>query len=139
MLSDKIDYISNTLKPSFPDGTDVEVVSRQSFMRLSNFNLTSYQKEHVTPGIYQNPELFELGNLFLNYNFSNYRCTVDTLDDFTFIEKLIKASIHELERSTFFELMEILKLEISASPKTKFREAISPGPWIDYSFPYVRK
>jgi spore coat polysaccharide biosynthesis protein SpsF (cytidylyltransferase family) len=44
----KFDYLSNCLTPSFPDGLDIEIFSRQSFISLLTFTLANKDLEHVT-------------------------------------------------------------------------------------------
>lgn len=133
-----LDYVSNTLVPTFPDGTDVEVVSRDAFVSLGKRNLTEYQKEHVTPFIYQNPNKFKLGNIFIEENLSIYRCTVDTELDFLAVTKLLSANRGLSYKSDFASLKFALFSPNNPLEVTDFRKAISQGPWKGYYFPYGR-
>ena len=50
-LEADVDYVSNIDPPTFPDGLDVEVFSRQS-LEAANFGAQSdFDREHVTPFI----------------------------------------------------------------------------------------
>ena len=92
-----LDYCSNVLDDSYPDGQDVEVfkfsVLKEAWL---NSNLKS-EREHVTPYIIKNTD-FKGGNLYrsLNYNinskFSHIRMTVDEEEDL----KTIRCLINEL-------------------------------------------
>jgi spore coat polysaccharide biosynthesis protein SpsF len=72
-----VDYVSNTLECTYPDGLDVEVIGREALMRAhAEARLTS-EREHVTPYIHKHPELFSLLNVKHSPDLSAYRLTVD--------------------------------------------------------------
>lgn len=81
-----IDYLSNTLRRSFPRGLDAEIFTYNSLDIAYNNATKDYEKEHVTPYIYEHPEIFSLHNLSFDYDLSNHRWTLDTPEDY----KLIK-------------------------------------------------
>jgi len=86
----KADYTSNTLVRSFPRGLDVEVFNFSTLASANKHSLKRYEREHVTPYIYENPDRFKLsgitaeGELFR----PDIRITVDTIEDFQFITTL---------------------------------------------------
>jgi spore coat polysaccharide biosynthesis protein SpsF len=129
-----LDYASNTLFPTFPDGMDVEVVRRDAFLISRKFQLTKYQEEHVTPFIYQNPQIFKLGNIVNVTNLSKFRCTVDTKDDFSAIVKLLKLNPGLSQDSKFSTLESAIGSPSNPLQVTEPRKAITQGPWMDYSF-----
>ena len=45
-----LDYMSNAIVPTFPDGLDIEIFTREAFLMLAKSKLTSEQREHVTLG-----------------------------------------------------------------------------------------
>jgi len=47
------------------------------------------EREHVTPFIYTRPERYRLKAVTGDRDYSNYRWTVDTPEDFTLIQKII--------------------------------------------------
>lgn len=55
--SDK-DYASNALTRTFPRGLDTEVFSFHCLERAFNEAKKPSEREHVTPYIYKNPDLF---------------------------------------------------------------------------------
>lgn len=90
-----LDYASNTLNPTFPDGIDVEVF-KYSALKISNENATQKEDlEHVTPYIWKNSS-YKGGKLFSSdcfkneQDYSDVRLTVDTPQDLIVIEKLIE-------------------------------------------------
>lgn len=80
------DYLSNTLTETFPDGLDIEIFSGSALRTLLNLNLGSLEREHVTLGIYNRPEVFRLENFESQVDLSNERWTVDYPDDFKFVK-----------------------------------------------------
>lgn len=94
VVNNNLDYGSNVLKESFPDGQDVEVFK---FTALKNAYLNSKlksDKEHVTPFIWRNSS-FLGGNIFISDNFlatknySDIRMTVDEPEDLVTCQILI--------------------------------------------------
>ena len=106
-ISSNADYSSNTLKPTFPDGLDVECISLSAFNRLQSLDLTQPEKEHVTLAIYSNPLLFELNSVVQKTDFSNLRWTVDVQEDLDFA-RLVYA--HLYDENKYFGQTEILDL-----------------------------
>jgi spore coat polysaccharide biosynthesis protein SpsF (cytidylyltransferase family) len=84
----KSDYTSNTLKLSFPDGLDVEVMSLDKLIKSQNLSRTKYNKEHVTHFI-RRSKIFKKSNYKNLINYSNRRWTLDKLNDFLFLKKVI--------------------------------------------------
>lgn len=86
----EIDYLSNTLKRSYPKGLDLEIFKAKVLKQAYQQATYSYDKEHVTPYIYNHPEKFNLENFLDNDNFSQINLSIDTMDDFIFVQELIE-------------------------------------------------
>ena len=83
----KVDYVSNTLHTSFPDGFDIEIFKKKA-LHLAYKNATKkYDKEHVTPYLVKN-KLVKKANLKNKINLSNLRLTLDTKEDLLNIKKV---------------------------------------------------
>lgn len=89
-IQGKVDYLSNTLKRTFPRGMDVEVFSRAALEKAYKMAKSAAQKEHVTPFIYQNPDLFTINQIYFTKDLSKYRWTVDTPEDLELIRLIIE-------------------------------------------------
>ncbi len=94
-IDEKVDYMSNTLKPTFPDGMDVEVFTFSTLEKAWKNAKIQSDREHVTPYIWKNSSFFNntvftSKNYVGNNDFSDYRLTVDQIEDFNLIEKLIE-------------------------------------------------
>lgn len=87
-LNRQADYTSTVLEETFPVGMHVEVLEKNVFKKIDEDKLSSSDKEHVTPFIYNNPEIFSQCSIFSNENFSKYRLTVDFEDDLKFCRKV---------------------------------------------------
>ena len=83
-----VDYASNTLNPTFPDGLDTEVFSANTLLALGSFDLTQKELEHVTYGICSRPEVFNLYSVEQSPDTSNLRWTVDLAEDYQFVCKV---------------------------------------------------
>jgi len=94
MLLHKVDYVSNTLKPSFPDGQDIEVFTLQALEKAWISSNLKSEREHVTPFIWKNSSYFQQP-LFTSLNYScevdhsAVRLTVDEQRDFDTIQQLV--------------------------------------------------
>ncbi|MGF1933564.1 MAG: glycosyltransferase family protein [Nostoc sp. ChiQUE02] len=82
----EIDYLSNCLRRSYPRGLDAEVFTFKVLEKAFQEAHESYEREHVTPYIYEHPETFSLYNQTNNEDISNYRWTLDTEEDWKLIE-----------------------------------------------------
>jgi spore coat polysaccharide biosynthesis protein SpsF (cytidylyltransferase family) len=83
-----VDYMSNCIKPTFPDGLDIEIFKRSAFLSQNNFHLTDKELEHVTLGMWTRPEYYNLRNYKSEVDLSHLRFTVDYREDFDFISQI---------------------------------------------------
>lgn len=81
-------YYSNVHPRTYPDGLDTEVISYRLLEQCHKETMSPYNREHVTPYIYTNPQRFKFGNLTNVYNMSDHRWTLDTPDDYSFIKSV---------------------------------------------------
>ena len=84
----KNDYTTNTLKLSFPDGLDVEVINLEMLKKSQTLSRTKNNQEHVTPFIRRSKK-FKKYNLKNSINYSNRRWTLDNLKDYFFLKKVV--------------------------------------------------
>ena len=95
-----VDYLSNTLKPSYPDGCDIEILHSKVLRKLELLPLTADELEHVTLGVYRRPEIFECVNFSNNRDDSVHRWTLDNKEDLDFIRQIYAQFVdHELKFS----------------------------------------
>jgi spore coat polysaccharide biosynthesis protein SpsF len=86
--SERVDYVSNTLECTYPDGLDVEVIGKAALVRAHLEARLPSEREHVTPYICNHPELFSLRNVTHNFDLSAYRLTVDEDVDLELVRQI---------------------------------------------------
>lgn len=95
-VSSGADYVSNTLIPTFPDGVDCEVFKFEALEKAFLEATLKSDREHVTPYIWRNSSvkggsIFKSGSIENPEDYSAYRITVDTQEDFEVIKQLLEA------------------------------------------------
>lgn len=102
-------YTSNTIRPTYPDGLDVEVFKAESLEKAWNEATLASEKEHVTPYIVKHPELFSQHNVENSSDMSALRWTVDTPEDFEFVLRIYEALMSKRPNFTMDDVLELLK------------------------------
>jgi len=103
----ELDYVSNTIEPSYPVGIDVEVFSYEA-LKTSWQEAESFRdREHVTPYIWCNPSLFKVANYKHTQQLSHLRWTIDTKEDLQMTREVYKKLYVEDE---IFNMNDILQL-----------------------------
>ena len=100
------DYASNVLVRTYPRGLDTEVMTVQALERAWRESTKPYQREHVTPYIYENPQEFKLHGIENDTDCSRHRWTVDTPEDL----QLLRAIYERFGGRDDFGWREVLKL-----------------------------
>jgi len=86
------DYASNVAEPrSFPKGLDVEVMTASALRRAAAETADPYDREHVTPYLYRNPNRFRLASHAQAADEGEVRWTVDRPDDLEFVRAVYDA------------------------------------------------
>ncbi|WP_019424724.1 cytidylyltransferase domain-containing protein [Paenibacillus sp. OSY-SE] len=101
------DYVSNKIIETFPRGLDTEVFTMSSLEKAYKGAYNDIHREHVTPYIYLHSDQFKLVNYSLEKDYSAYRWTLDTREDYQLIE-----SIYEklYKPNNIFSWLEIIQL-----------------------------
>lgn len=86
--SSSVDYASNTLEPTWPDGVDVEVVRASALRWVASHSDDVHEHEHVTLGVYRRPDQFSCLNVAGDVDLSSLRWTVDNADDLAFVRSV---------------------------------------------------
>jgi spore coat polysaccharide biosynthesis protein SpsF (cytidylyltransferase family) len=104
-LSAGADYTTNTLTETYPDGQDVEVMTRESLIEAwEHANLAS-EREHVTPYIRNHPQRFVLHSVENKRDLSAKRWTLDTQEDYRFLQSVFQGLYPD---NPFFGMSEIV-------------------------------
>lgn len=108
-LNDKtLDYVSTSFPTprTYPDGFSVEVFSYKTLLEAFEEARKSYEREHVTPFIWMQPDRYAILRLDHEKNLSDYRFNLDYVEDYYFLKKLFEALYI---KNPFFTLEEIIQ------------------------------
>jgi len=81
-----VETTSNTLERTFPQGLDAEAVSASAMAIAACEARDPYEREHVTPYIYNRPDRFSLRNVRAAADGSDLRWTLDTPADYEYLQ-----------------------------------------------------
>tara|TARA_B100001057_G_scaffold484275_1_gene562159 strand:- start:2538 stop:4067 length:1530 start_codon:yes stop_codon:yes gene_type:complete len=103
-LDKKVDYLSNTLDRTFPDGLDIEIF-KSSALEFAHENASSkHDKEHVTPYLKRSKSISKYS--FKNKeNFSKIRITLDYLSDL----KVLRGIVNKFSPNVYFTWKDVIK------------------------------
>ncbi len=90
-MKNNYDYAGKAIEQTFPDGLDVEVLRFSCLKQAWEEAVMPSEREHVTPYIHKNPELFSIGHYKNSIDLSNLRWTVDEPLDFELITKIYES------------------------------------------------
>ena len=101
-----LDYVSNAMVRSYPDGLDTEVFSFSALERAWHESTKTSEREHVTP--YLRSEKFRTANVECDSTslYQHYRWTVDEAADLEFIRAVYRA----LREKESFGMKDVLEL-----------------------------
>lgn len=105
-LEHRPDYASNALQRTYPRGLDTEVMTWDALARAWREARLSYQRAHVTPYIYENPDQFDILPIRGETDYSSHRWTLDTAEDLAFI----RAVYDRLDNDDSFSWHDVLAL-----------------------------
>jgi len=103
----KYDYVSNTLMRSFPRGLDVELFTFGALKKCFLKAEQKWEREHVTPYIYTNRDLFSVYNFANKTDLSFFRWTLDTPEDYQLIKEIYDSLYNE---NKIFTTQEVVSL-----------------------------
>lgn len=123
-IENKVGAASNTAERTFPRGLDTEVISFGALKKCWEETKNPYQREHVTPYIYEKPDLFGLFSFKNDVDLSYLRWTVDEKDDMEFVKKVYEKLYRADKVFTMDDVLVLLKdnpsiAEINKSVKQK--------------------
>jgi spore coat polysaccharide biosynthesis protein SpsF len=107
----QFDYASNAHERTFPDGLDVEVVTRDVLMSAWRHGLLPSEREHVTPYIWKHPELFRIGSYRNPIDYSALRWTVDERADYALVSVIFERLYPSNPRFRMADVLQLLEAE----------------------------
>lgn len=113
MLKDSsLDFVTNVLPPTFPDGLDIEIIRIGALERLWNRSRgDEFLSEWYNHDIRQHPDLYKMKNIAQAQDQSGLRWTVDFPEDFTFVSRVFETLSPNGEVFSRADVMDLLKRE----------------------------
>ena len=99
------EYLSNAIKPTYPDGLDFEIFSKKALYKASKKCTDISLREHVTPWIRESGKI-KIFSMTNRDNFSKIRVTVDYPEDLEVINNIIR----QLKGDIYFDWEKIVSL-----------------------------
>lgn len=96
-----VDYVSNAMPPTYPDGLDTEVFSFAALEKAWKDAKTQSEREYVTAYIWKNKQIFRVANVVNEDDLSYMRWTVDEDKDFLFVTEIYKG-LYKNEGNIFY-------------------------------------
>jgi spore coat polysaccharide biosynthesis protein SpsF len=86
------DYVSNLHPATWPDGYDVEVVTRRALEIAYREATRPHEREHTTPFLWDRPERFRLKNVIHDRDLQmSHRLTIDYPEDYELVRRIFEA------------------------------------------------
>ncbi len=108
----KFDYVSNLHPATHPDGNDVEIMTMACLQKAWDGATRPLELEHTTPYIWENPEVFRIGNVEwqtgLNYSMS-HRFTIDYPEDYQFIKRVFEELYRTRDNFSCQDILDLLQ------------------------------
>ncbi len=117
--------MKNKKSKTFPLGMSFEIFSYKLLAEAYKKSTKKGELEHVTPYIHQNvPGDINIIKVFNFTDKSNYRLTVDTVEDFELIKKLIET--FKCDKKSYKDIISILD---NNSELFKINQAVKQKEW----------
>ena len=126
-FSHDVDYASNTIHRSYPDGFDVQVFPVDILARVSKLTRDPIDRVHVSYYIYNHPDIFTLHNWFPKEKelfWPELRVTLDEQADYELLDVIFKRLLPINQHFGPYEVVDFLRenphlLAINRNVKTK--------------------
>ncbi len=101
VISEGADYACNNMPPSWPHGLDCEAFRYEWLERAAREAVLPSEREHVTPFIRNHPSAQKLVLNGPGGDIARHRWTLDTEQDFVFLQALFERMPEETESYTY--------------------------------------
>ena len=102
----QVDYLSNTIKRTYPRGYDIEIFTFSALEKSYINAKKEYEREHVTPYIYDKTNNFLKLSFENTEDYSKYRVTLDTIEDYTVIKNIFENLYY---KNPYFKLNDVVQ------------------------------
>jgi spore coat polysaccharide biosynthesis protein SpsF (cytidylyltransferase family) len=109
--SDDVDYITNDMPPTYPDGLDVEVYSVATLKRLHDEITDPFFREWFPLYLKDHKKSFRSHNVNCLEDLSSLRWTVDYEEDLLFVREVYRRLYRDRKIFTMKDVLELIKAE----------------------------
>ena len=104
-----LDYVSNNIVSTYPDGFDIQVFLTEALRKSSGLASTREEREHVTMHIRQNPQIFKTLNIVAPkpYRYPEISVTLDTKEDLEVL-RLIAENFKDIDLPSHTQIIDYL-------------------------------
>ncbi len=103
------DYASNAIEHSYPRGLDCEVVRYSALEQAWHEATRDYERVHVMPYLYKNPDRFKIESLVYERDLSHHRWTVDTPEDLVLVQTIMMRLGSRARDAGFLEVLSVVE------------------------------
>ncbi len=108
-VDNNYEYVSNTVDRTYPRGLDTEVFTFEALEKAYKDAVMERDREHVTAYFYTNPDVFKISSVRNETDYSKYRWTVDTEEDFQLIKNIIEKLYNDNPNFTFHDTVKLME------------------------------
>ncbi len=108
---DRYDYMSNTLRPTYPDGLDVEVIPFETIEKAWKEVKDPFWREWICSYITEHPEIYRTGNVESDTDISGLRWTVDYEEDFVFVREVFTRLYNKKNNFSMKDILSLIQKE----------------------------
>lgn len=109
-LSGDFDYASNTVRPTWPNGLDAEIMKFGALEAAWQNASSPVDREHVTQFFLKGVDQFKVGSLENDPDLSLLRWTVDEFRDFEFVTRIYEALYPSNKSFSTADILELLQV-----------------------------
>jgi len=110
LIHPELDYASNTIEPTYPEGLDIEVFSFAALERAWREARLPSERKHVTVYLWKHPDRFKIVNIANDTDLSHLRWTLDYEQDLRFARE-VYARLGHKEIFLMNDILALLKAE----------------------------
>jgi len=103
------DYLTNILERTYPRGLDVEILSFEALEKAHRLDANPQSREGVTVFIFSNKDMFSLHSYSGERDYSQYRWTLDTVEDYRLLRKIYDALYPENPAVAWTDVVKLLE------------------------------
>lgn len=104
-----LDYVANTIHRTYPRGLDTEVFSFKALKHVHSKAFLERDREHVTAYFYSSNGKFKIGSVQNDKDYSKYRWTVDTAEDFELIKLIIETLYNRIPNFGMIDVINLME------------------------------